>query len=226
MQIGLIGGIGPSATIAYYQRLVARFAEEGRKLELTIVQADVGTLIENSLGDQRAEQAEIFADLIGRLKAAGADFAAITSLGGHFCFAETQAISPLPLLSAIAPLDRHFSDAGIRTIGLLGTETVMRTRLYGQLAETQSVVPPGRLSDLGDLYLDMARTASCSPEARLRFFEAGHEMVRDQGADAVLLAGTDLGLAFDGQDPGFDVIDALDIHVDAMVQAVAEGRIT
>ena len=38
-------------------------------------------------------------------------------------------------------------------------------------------------------------------------------MVDDLGAEAIVLAGTDLNLAFDGQDPGYPVIDALDVHV-------------
>ena len=41
-------------------------------------------------------------------------------------------------------------------------------------------------------------------------------MVEDQGAEAVVLAGTDLGLAFNDIDPGYPVIDALDVHVDVL----------
>jgi aspartate racemase len=39
----------------------------------------------------------------------------------------------------------------------------------------------------------------------------------DAGADAILLAGTDLGLALNGITPRYMVLDALDIHVDAMI---------
>ncbi len=39
----------------------------------------------------------------------------------------------------------------------------------------------------------------------------------DADADAILLAGTDLGLALNGTTPRYRVLDALDIHVDAMV---------
>ena len=50
-------------------------------------------------------------------------------------------------------------------------------------------------------------------------------MVEDQGAEAVVLAGTDLNLAFDGTDPGYPVIDALDVHV-ALLADLALGRAT
>jgi aspartate racemase len=44
------------------------------------------------------------------------------------------------------------------------------------------------------------------------------------GAEAIVLAGTDLNLAFDGQDPGYPVIDALDVHVDLLAD-VATGKV-
>ncbi len=82
MHIGLIGGIGVAATVVYYQRLSAAMAARGKPMELSIVHADVQELIGNSLTDQRDAQAQVYAGLIDRLKAAGADCAAVTSLGG------------------------------------------------------------------------------------------------------------------------------------------------
>ena len=156
MHLGLIGGIGPAATVVYYERLTQKMRELGQPLELTIVQADAPTLGRNNTGDHREAQAEIYAELIDRLKASGADCAAITSLGGHFCYAETEKLSSLPLISGVTPLDDFFAQEGIETVGLLGTEVVMRTRLYGQLAKTKAVVCEDDIADLGRTYLDVA----------------------------------------------------------------------
>ena len=224
MHIGLIGGIGPAATVVYYQRLTALMRARNHRLDLTIVQADVHDLIANNLADRRADQARIYAVLIDRLRLAGADCAAITSLGGHFCLAETRALSSLPLVSAIAPLDSHFAALGLARVGLLGTEVVMRTRLYGQLARTEAVAPRGDLKALGQVYQTVAVSGICTPEQRRTFFEAGREMVDQQGAEAIILAGTDLNLAFDGHDPGYPVIDALDVHVAVLADLASGAR--
>jgi aspartate racemase len=223
MHIGLIGGIGPAATVVYYQRLCARMRQLEAPLELTIVQADVQVLIRNNLADRRDEQAAIYADLIGRLKAAGAECAAITSLGGHFCFDETARISLLPLISAVTPLDDHFVGEGLTRVGLLGTRVVMRTRLYGQLHRTIAVACDDDIDRLGQMYQDVAVSGVCSEAQREVLFEAGRRMVEEQGAEAIVLAGTDLGLAFDGRDTGYRVIDALDVHV-ALLAELAAGR--
>ncbi len=217
LHIGLIGGIGVAATVVYYQRLTAAVNARGGQLDLTIVHADVQELIRNNLADDRRAQAKVYAHLIDRLKAAGCDCAAITSLGGHFCFDETVPLSSLPLVSAVTPLDAYFLVQGIAKVGLLGTRVVMRTGLYGQLQKTKAVALNEEIDTLGQQYLDMAVAGHCTDAQRAVFVDAGARMIKDHGADAIVLAGTDLNLAFDGHDPGYRVIDALDVHVDVLV---------
>lgn len=223
MHIGLIGGIGPAATIVYYDRLTRAVRGAGRRLDLTIVQADVYDLIANVNADRREAQAAAFATLIERLRAAGAECAAITSLGGHFCFAETERISSLPLVSGVAPLDAHFAALGLGRVGLLGTEVVMRTRLFGQMVHTEALAPAGDLVALGKVYQDVATSGACTDEQRAILVEAGRRMVEDQGAEAVILAGTDLNLAFTG-DPGYPVVDALEVHVKVLADLATGAR--
>jgi aspartate racemase len=213
MHIGLIGGIGPAATIVYYDRLTRRVRAAGGRLELTVVQADIDETVANVNADRRGEQAHAYAVLIDRLKGAGAECAAITSIGGHFCYAETLPLSSLPLVSAVEPLDGHFVRSGLRRVGLLGTELVMRSRLFGMLARTEAVAPDEDLVALGRLYQSITVAGVCTSDQRATLIEAGRRMVETQGAEVVVLAGTDLGLAFDGVEPGYPVVDALDVHV-------------
>lgn len=224
MHIGLIGGIGPAATLAYYERLTDRCRDADRPLDLTIAHADVNTLAANARADRRAEQAAIYAALIDRLAAAGAEAAAITSVGGSFCEAETRARSALPLVSAFAHLDRQLAARGLRRVGLLGTETAMRTRLYGSFAQVEAVIPRDDIAGIAETYEAIAITGRCDAAQRETLFAAGRELIGGQGADAVLLAGTDLLLAFDGRDPGFPVIDAVDCHVDLLFALATDSE--
>jgi aspartate racemase len=223
MHIGLIGGIGVAATVVYYQRLAAAAAARGvSRLELTIVHGEIQELIRNNLADRRAEQAQAFLPLVERLKNAGCDCVALSSLGAHFCLDELADLSPLPIVSAVAPLDAYFVEHGIRQVGLLGTRVVMRTRLYGQLIHTKAIALDDEIELLGQTYQDVAVAGVCTPQQRELFLDAGQRMSA-AGADAIVLAGTDLNLAFDGQDPGYTVIDALDVHV-ALLADLASGR--
>ncbi len=221
MHIGLIGGIGVAATVAYYQRLTAAVDQP---IEITIAHAQVQDLLRNNLADDRQAQAEIYAGLIDRLRNAGCNLAAITSLGGHFCFEETVPLSSLPLVSAVAPLDAYFETEGLNTIGLLGTGVVMRTKLYGQLNKTAAVVPEQDLEQVGTTYQNMAIRGHATSADMDFFIDEGRKLMA-QGAQAVVLAGTDLNLVFDGRDPGYRVVDALDVHVDVLAR-LAVGAMT
>lgn len=222
MHIGMIGGIGPASTVAYYQRLSAAVRDAGGVLDLTIVNANVNELIRNNEAGDKNAQAIAYAKLIDRLKAASADCAVITSLGGHFCFDETVALSSLPMVSAVTPLDAYFAGQSIKTVGLMGTKVVMNTQLYGQLSQTSALAPTDTLDLVGETYIEMALSSDCSDTQRAFFIEEGRKLI-DQGAEAIVLAGTDLNLAFDGRDVGYTVIDALDVHV-ALLTDLAVGR--
>src|SRR5690242_14598337 len=108
MHIGLIAGIGPAATDFYYRGLIERHAAAGLPLELTMAHADVREMGRNLAEGQRRKQAEIFARLIERMKKAGAEIAAVTSMGGHFCINELLPITPLPLVHG-----PHFVEAAV-----------------------------------------------------------------------------------------------------------------
>ncbi|HXO69479.1 MAG TPA: aspartate/glutamate racemase family protein [Bradyrhizobium sp.] len=225
MHIGLIGGIGLAATEFYYRGLVARHAAAAKPMELTIVHADVRELSRNAAAGDAQKQARIFAGLVRRLASAGAEAAAITSIGGHFCVSELVALSPIPILDAIPAIAERIRQDRLKTVGLLGTATVMKTRLYGGISSASVVVPEGDALDrVHRNYIAMALSGKVSDEARAELFSIGHSLCRDQGAEVVLLAGTDLCLAFDGRACGFPTADCAEIHMDALHRAsVGEG---
>jgi aspartate racemase len=224
MHIGLIGGIGPAATEFYYRGLVARHAHAVKAMELTIVHADGRQLSQNASKGDAATQAQIFLNLVSRLAAAGAETAAITSIGGHFCVNELAAISPIPILNAIPEIATEILRRGFRKVGLLGIRRVMDSRLYGGITSADVVVPQGAACDAAHQhYLAMALSGRATDQQRTDLFAIGQSLCQDQGADVVLLAGTDLFLAFDGRPCGFPVLDCAEIHMDALHRASTQA---
>jgi aspartate racemase len=219
MHIGLIGGIGPAATEHYYRGLIARHARSGTPLDLTIVHADVRELAQNHANNDARKQADIFVRLVRRLAAAGAATAAVTSMGGHFCIRELEAISPLPILNALPEVDAAIRHRDLKTIGILGTRTVIETRLYGAISSARIVLPEGEALELVHKnYVEMAIAGRVTDAQRRVFFSVGQQLCRVQGAEAVILGGTDLFLAFEGQDCGFPTFDCAEVHIEALYQ--------
>jgi aspartate racemase len=111
---------------------------------------------------------------------------------------------------------RKLFERNLKTIGILGTRTVMETRLYRGISSTAVVLPEGEaLEQVHKSYIEMAIAGRVTDAQRHTFFSIGH-LCRVRGADAVMLGGTDLCLAFEGQDCGFPVLDCAKVHVEAL----------
>lgn len=222
MHIGLIGGIGPAATEFYYRNLVKADKESGRDspLDLTICHAQASDLIRNIQAGDVDEQVRIFGTLAHRLSAAGADALAVTSIAGHFCISELKKVSPIPVIDALSALERALIRDGYTRVGILGNMVVMKTRLFDRFRETEIVVPPGEsLNNVHEAYMSIAVSGAVSEDQRDIIFRAGKKMCDEQGAQAVVLAGTDLFVAFDGHECGFKYIDSALVHIDEICRA-------
>jgi len=218
VHIGLIGGIGPAATEFYYRGLIDRYALSEMALDLTIAHADVREMGRNLANRDTKKQAEVFAELLRRLRAAGAKIAAVTSMGGHFCIGELEAISAIPLVNALPAVGAAIAERAYKMVGIIGTRMVMETRLYGVISSATVLVPEDdEFEEVQANYGAMAMHGRVTDSQRRVFFRAGRRLV-DRGAEVVLLGGTDMFLAFQGQDCGFPVLDLADVHIDAIFQ--------
>ncbi|HEU0058481.1 MAG TPA: aspartate/glutamate racemase family protein [Hyphomicrobiaceae bacterium] len=224
MHIGLIGGIGPAATEFYYRGLIDRYAKSNATLNLTIAHADVREMAANLANGEARRQADVFAALLQRLAAAGAELGVVTSMGGHFCIRELEAISPVPILNAIPEVAAEIERRQFKRVGILGTRMVMETRLYGAITSAAVVVPHAEaLEEVHQNYAEMASVGRVTEGQRRAFFSAGRALNREQGAEVVLLGGTDLFLAFQGAECGFPVLDCADVHVEAIYRKSLAG---
>jgi aspartate racemase len=144
---------------------------------------------------------------------------AITSIGGHFCIDAFKAVSPLPVIDMISEVSRAIETRGLKRVGILGTRTVMETRFYGRIASAEVIPPTGQdLDEVHQAYISMAASGYVSEEQRSVFNAVSHRLLVDQGAEAILLGGTDLALAFNEQNAEFPLVDCAGIHADAIAR--------
>ncbi len=220
MHIGLIGGIGPAATDFYYRGLIRRAAAAGRDLEATIVHADAPTLLRNLTGNRQAEQTAIYDRLTGRLQLAGADCVVVTSIAGHFCIDSFSQSSALPIIDLTKALSDWLSKEGMTRLGILGTETVMASGIYGKLAPLEVIAPDaGELQRVHEAYVTLALSGEPTEGLRHVFEKAASAMLA-RGAEAILLGGTDLNAIFEVGRASFPIVDCASIHIDEIARHI------
>jgi aspartate racemase len=107
-----------------------------------------------------------------------------------------------------------------RTIGLIGGLGPRATIHYYERL-TKAFAERGVLLRLSISHADLSHVLG-----RVQAGALAQRLVRDQGADAVILAGTELSLAFDETTCGFPALDCARAHLDAIIARALADRPT
>jgi aspartate racemase len=218
--IGLVGGLGVGAAVHYYSHLAQAHQRHGALLNLVMAHAEVSQGIAFVRAGNRAGLADYLAGFVRRLAAAGAEFAVIPAVTPHFCIGELRPISSLPILSIFDPLLDHLEQNPVRKAAVLGTRFVMESDLFGRLPSVEFIHPqPDELSEIDRIYLELAATGRGSAEAHTRLTELALTFLSRDGADVILLAGTDLSLVFNNGNTEFPAIDLAALHIGAILSS-------
>ena len=217
--IGLIGGLGVGSTIYYYERLTRAFAAQGRPARLLIAHADMNHVLEAARKGDRAGMAEYLAALIGRLKNAGADLAAVPAVMPHMCIHELKERSPLPLMDLIEVIRAELQARELRRVALFGARYVVESGMFGQLQGIELVTPTAEeIGIIHDTYFQIAGSGTSNKAQYETLRNLAHALL-DRGAEAIVLAGTDLSLVFNEANLDFPYVDCAQLHVHALTAA-------
>lgn len=219
--LGLLGGVGVGAAVHYYEKLAAAHAARGKPLPLVMVNADMPTgLAYVQAGDLKG-LARYLAELIGRMRAAGAELAAIPAVTPHICFKDLTPISPLPLVDIVAPLADHLRAQGIRRAALFGTRFTIESAMFGRLVGIDLVKPRAEeITTIHDAYMRTANSGTGAPDDHRALTAMARTLIERDGAEAIVFAGTDLSLLFDAANTTFPSIDCAQLHIEAILNAV------
>jgi aspartate racemase len=216
--LGLIGGLGPGATIHYYRELIAAHQAQGRIPRLLIAHADVNRALALAGARDFTGLARYLAGLIESMAAGGAELTAMVAVTPHICAEQLVALSPLPLVDMVAEVANAVHARNLKRIALLGTRFTIETRMFGRLGDVEVVMPrPDEIDQIHNTYVDIVGgRGSAEQIANVR--KLAHTFIARDGAEAVLMAGTDFSLVFNESNIDFPTIDCARVHIDAIVR--------
>ena len=221
--VGLVGGLGPESTIDYYRRIL----DEWQRLD----PSTAPSIVIDSLDVQRALRlvqhdrpglTGYLLESIGRLAGAGADFAAITANTPHIVFDDLVAQAPLPLLSIVEVCAAEGQRRGLRRLALLGTRFTMEAAFYPTVCERHGVAVV-RPSDaertwLHERYIGELLKGDFRDDTRQGVIALVRRLRDDDGADGVILGGTELPLLVTTATiADLPALDTTALHVAAIV---------
>jgi aspartate racemase len=215
-----VGGLGVGATVHYYERLAATIATRAEKPGLTISHADLRHVLGLIEAKAIDDLAAYLAAHIDRLSKAGARLTAIPAVAPHICAAQLKRRIGVPLIDLIDCVREELACRGVKRLAILGTRFVVESDMYGDLTEYEVVRPdPASIEFVHANYMRIASTGTIRGADVEGIRRVAQGLIRDRAVETVVLAGTELSLAFGGSDQGFPALDCARVHIDAIAAA-------
>lgn len=221
--IGLIGGLSPESTVHYYEFLCREYNRRRGGLnfpEITLQSLNLQQFLPLFERNQWDQVGALLLKALGALQRAGADFAAILANTPHNAYDLIREQSPLEILTIMDATSAALVRDGRRQVALLGTRPTMEFGFFPThfaACRITTLVPDADArQELDRIIWDELAHGTVRPESR-RAAQAMIERLAAQGAEAVVLACTELCLLLRPEDSDRPLYDTTRIHAEAIL---------
>ena len=228
--IGLIAGMSWESSIEYY-RIVNEMVKErlgGLHSAKCIMHSVDFAEVEPLQHDGRwVEAAEHMVRAAQSVEAAGADFLVLCTNTMHKTAAEIEKQTSIPFLHIVDATAQRIKTRNLKRVGLLGTRFTMEDDFYkGRLIDKHSlavVVPSeGERQIVHQVIYDELCLGRIEAASKQKYIQIMDNLV-NQGAEAIILGCTEIGMLVGPEDCQVPVFDTTRIHAEAAVElAVAD----
>ncbi len=223
--IGLLGGMSWESTLHYY-RLINKGVQHAlgglHSARIVLHSVDFGPIEALMRNEEWDVIGDILGDAVVGLEKAGADFFLICTNTMHVLAADILKRVDIPLLHIADATGDVLLSEGIKRVGLLGTAFTMEQDFYRtRLAEhcgMDVLIPPEKDREIINRIifeeLCCGKTVEQSKKEYIRIMA----WLADQGAEAVILGCTEIGLLVEQQDVDVRLFDTTPLHAARAVQ--------
>ncbi len=198
---GIVGGIGPESTIAYYRLMVASYRRQrpdGSFPPILINSIDMTHMLDLIGQGKMVEVTDYLTGAIKKLDRAGADFALLAANTPHIVFEDIRQRSPIPLISIVEATCSQAKSRGLTRLGLFGTRFTMQGSFYPDVFFKQGIevfTPSHEDQDyIHDKYMGELVHGILQDETRRCLLKIVDRLVEQHRVQGIILGGTELPL--------------------------------
>jgi aspartate racemase len=226
--IGIVGGLGPEATIDYYKEMInlVNRRNEGGKLaypEIIIYSVNMARFIGFLDAKDYAAAVSYISGCISRLEDAGADFAAISANTPHMFFDELMQRVHIPLISIVETCLEKVRQLNVKRCGLFGTRFTMNADFYQKVFEPdgiQVIVPEKKDIDrINELLFSELELGIFNDRTKMELLDIVQKMKDKHHIDAMILGCTEFPIMFTEENYlGIPFLNTTRIHAEEIIR--------
>lgn len=228
-KLGLIGGMSWVSTHRYYERINKRVQREAgprASAPMVIESLDFSQMYQLQTPEDWERGAQIIAAAAQRLADAGAELVMIGANSMHKVYREVEAQVDVPLLHIAECVGEKMKEDGINRAALVGTRNVMTESFYRRrlVAHDVDLLPPemDHVDQLDRIIYEELMIGKPRKDSE-RTLKSMFTRYQSAGAQAVILACTELELIVDIDANVIPVYDCMRIHADAGAKWILGG---
>ncbi len=222
-KIGLIGGMSWVSTRTYYEdinQLVQARTSKMASAPLLIESLDFSNLIRLSSAEQWDHAAEVLTDSARRLEQAGATALIIGANSMHKVYDKVAEAVSVPVIHIADAVGAKMKEAGVTNATLLGTRNVVMESFYRKrlVGHGVSLLPPvvDEVEAMDKIIYDELMLGKATRSAE-RTFKTMLTNMSQRGAQAAVIACTELDMVIDVDANVLPIFDGTRIHAQAAV---------
>jgi aspartate racemase len=222
--IGILGGMSPESTVAYYEYITRtyteRFGDYGYP-EIIIYSVSFQPYVDWPEAGRWDLVADGLSEAAKHLEQAGADVILIATNTMHIVFDRVQASVGVPMLSLLEAVGEAIKGREMETVGLLGTRFTMEETFYSEALSEKGIevlVPDAddRAYVDGVIYDELV-AGQIREASRVGFVSVIDKLVA-QDAEGVILGCTEIPLLVSEEDAGVPLFDTTRVHAEAALR--------
>ncbi len=228
-RLGLLGGMTWQSTATYYRLLnegVHARVGGSASAPVTIHSVDFGDFEPRQRAGDWEGQGKILAEAAAALQAAGAETIALATNTLHLVADQIRAAISVPFVDLIDVTAEALSE--YRVVGMLATDYTMTSDMYPKrmaVYGTEVIVPEAAEREIvHNVIYDELQVGVISEESRAAYRSIIAGLVA-RGAEAIVLACTEIGLLVDGTDSAVPVFDTTALHCAVLTDYMIPGAL-
>jgi len=225
-RMGIIGGLGPEATLYYYRVIIDLCYEnkdlEGNYPEIIIYSLNLEECRHSMEKGNWPELSTKLVEACQSLSRAGAEFGLIAANTPHMVFDRVREKSPIPLLSIVEETSEEVVRHGLRKVGLIGTLITMQSHFYEDVFRRRniSIAVPGE-DEQAYIYEKIRSELGVGimlAETRGRFLQIAQRMKEEDSIQGLILGCTEIPLLLTREELGIPFFDTSKIHAQSALR--------